>query len=396
MPEGSPNQLTGPAAATTPQVDSAAALADSVFRPGGEGIMGEHFPLLFDRSRRRQLRVVTHGNDVVSLVGVTVDDVAMLGCRMRVAGIGAVCTHPDWRGRGLAGALLRDAIEVAKRQGAATMLISGNRSLYNRHGAQPAGRFLQYTIPADRLPALEPSLTITELSAENCRAALALFEAEPIRWQRAPEDYAARIRCGINCNRPGATHLICHDDRPVAVCSSRVLPGDEKEDRPTELSVTEMAGSRTAMLRALSVLTSQAQAPRACVEAYWCDHHLRHACAALEVEPTVEPLLHGWATVRLLDLERLWRASAPLLIERLGPAGHRRLSVTAETDSFSLQSLRFRFGDASHTFHGSDQALAALFGCPPHDPTASVRGGLGDALRAALPLPLPNYGLNYV
>ena len=49
-------------------------------------------------------------------------------------GIGAVCTHPDHRGRGYAEALLRAAIDRMTAQGMALSLLNGIPNYYNRVG----------------------------------------------------------------------------------------------------------------------------------------------------------------------------------------------------------------------------------------------------------------------
>ncbi|MCR5872411.1 MULTISPECIES: GNAT family N-acetyltransferase [unclassified Sphingomonas] len=87
---------------------------------------------------------VRHSNRLGGFVGVKVDGqlIAMAGERMRLPGyaeISAVCTHPDWRGRGLAGHLTRHVANVILARGETPFLhcYASNRAtiaLYERMG----------------------------------------------------------------------------------------------------------------------------------------------------------------------------------------------------------------------------------------------------------------------
>ncbi len=59
----------------------------------------------------------------------------------RVALIGAVCCHPEWRGRGLASRLISEAVQWAKDQGVAAVFLWGSEpGLYQRQGFEWCGR----------------------------------------------------------------------------------------------------------------------------------------------------------------------------------------------------------------------------------------------------------------
>src|SRR5262249_37944460 len=107
--------------------DALLALVNRVFDDMGD--MGAAFPLLFGLENLEGLRVVTGEKGPVSHVGVCIREVVILGVRLTVASIGAVCTDPTHRGRGLASALMADARRYAQEQGASLMLISGGRNL---------------------------------------------------------------------------------------------------------------------------------------------------------------------------------------------------------------------------------------------------------------------------
>ena len=78
------------------------------------------FPRQFEHDstrRRRHTRVVEVDGRVVAHLRVFDRHMWVRGARVRAAGIGSVATHPDYRRRGLANALLHDTIALLRRDG---------------------------------------------------------------------------------------------------------------------------------------------------------------------------------------------------------------------------------------------------------------------------------------
>jgi len=109
------------------EIPELVALTNRVFRPGATGDMGREYPILFDPGNAVNLRVAWCGGRVVSHVGISIREAAIMGARLRVASIGAVATDPEHRGRELASRLMEDARRRALEEGCSLMLISGGR-----------------------------------------------------------------------------------------------------------------------------------------------------------------------------------------------------------------------------------------------------------------------------
>ncbi|MDH4179615.1 MAG: GNAT family N-acetyltransferase, partial [Armatimonadota bacterium] len=58
------------------------------------------------RVHRRDTRIIAEDGRVVSNIQMMYNHISVYGCRLKVAGIGCVCTREDRRKRGLAGAIL--------------------------------------------------------------------------------------------------------------------------------------------------------------------------------------------------------------------------------------------------------------------------------------------------
>jgi GNAT superfamily N-acetyltransferase len=239
-------------------------LVNAIFRRPGGPEMGATFPTLFDPRNASWLRTFWDGPLAVAHVGVWRGQLWTHGARLAVAHIGAVCTRPEYRGRGLASALLWDALALLRAEGVALVLISGDRSLYRRAGARRFGRLLRYRVGAELLASLQ--LPRVRTAAPTPEALAGLYAREPLHYERSGEDWrrllVAKGYLPPSQGRGGAVGVWRNGtDGPVAY----LLLG--KADRPdggsAVLRVDEFAGDRAAVLAALPSALAAAGAERA-------------------------------------------------------------------------------------------------------------------------------------
>jgi len=386
-------EFTGPLTPSADELPAVIALANRVFRVQRPGDMAAEYPVLFNGEHLEHLRVMKKGDQVVSLVGMVLDDTSLLGCDVRVASIGSVCTDPDCRGHGLAGRLMDDAIERAKAAGASLMLISGNRTLYARRGAFGEGRFWRYEIPVSSLPEPTGRLEVLPVAADDCGEALRLFEAEPIRFRRTPQRYAVQIACGYVQDRPGRTYVVRANGEPLAAFSVCKLGPPKDAEGTWGMLIVEAAGSRSVLLEAVRSAAQELHVESVEIDAYVTDLAMRDACARVGAAGKIIGF-HG--TFKLLDAARLWTSFLPLISERIGIEFCEQIKLTAEADELKVHTLTFELAGQSVKIEGAREILAALFGSPQLDALAPLTGRLADLLRKALPLPLPLYGMSYI
>jgi predicted N-acetyltransferase YhbS len=88
--------------------------------------------------QRPHMRLVWREDQILSHVALFYRAVRLGDDLIDVMGLGDVATAPQARGRGLATALLSDAIDIARASGAHYMMLFGARGLYERAGFLPA------------------------------------------------------------------------------------------------------------------------------------------------------------------------------------------------------------------------------------------------------------------
>ena len=86
---------------------------------------------------RQHLRLVHREGAILAHMAITFRAMRLGERLITVAGLGDVATAPEARGRGLAGALLTQAIALAKASPAEFFLLFGDRPLYAGAGFRP-------------------------------------------------------------------------------------------------------------------------------------------------------------------------------------------------------------------------------------------------------------------
>ncbi len=385
-------KISDPFQPTPADLPKVIAFSNKVFRTKRSGDMSKEYPNLFGESYTHNLRIIELDGEPVSLVGMILDDTNVFGCPLRVASIGSVCSDPISRGKGLAGKLMDEAIARATDIGASLMLISGEQTIYTKRGSWPEGVFRKYHLTVNDLPAANPALTVTPLVPSQYKKALAMFENEPIRFLRTKDEYAMQVENKFSQDRPAETYLVTRSDTPVAVVTASMfdLAG---EDKTPVLKIIEFAGARTAIAAVLGEIAKLWPTERVDVEAYETDIAIAEALA--DTKADIETVSFN-GTLKILSAERMWQDFAALISERIGPEIFEQITISSESDDLKIHTLTFDRDGESVTIEGDREIVAALIGSTTLDPLTGRTGELAKLLKAALPLPIPLYGMSYV
>jgi len=374
----------GPRTARPEEVPELIELANLVFRTasGRTPTMGEEFPLLLSAGNCEDLYITRADGRLVSLVGVYRQTMVCDGLELPVACLGSVCTHPDYRGRGLAGELTDLAIARARQQGCLLMPISGNRTLYSRRSACQIAPTQLAQISADQLSSGgAPGLSVRQYEDRDLPAVLSLHGRQTVRYAWSQETASPLLK----------SHL--------AISSSAWVACDKDDEAAGFLLVLHhgpMAGRGPRVVNHVGAPETLAPLARAALEQIPADS-IQFAALPGEIESLaaieavgcpVETQTSGW-TLRILDLAALCER----LAERFaGVAG------VAITPSKGGERLVIAVGRQRAELTGAADVGAALFNGPQAWPEAlaALLPEQQEVLGSMLPLPVPNYGLNYI
>ena len=382
--------MEGPRGLEPQEFDSLCTLVNTVFRGDGMGRMEEQYPLLFAPENYDHLLVMVDDGVVVSHVGALTRDISVLGCRMSTMSIGAVATYESHRGRGLATRLMEAAVRKAVEQDAVLMPISGGRGLYTRLGAKRIGQYALYTVPRDTLPAGDDPVVgetdIRRAEAEDLHEMTRLYAEEPSRYVRSTADLRTAVDAEWICDRDGETVVVREKGRVVAYAGVQKRRPD-REDEARRARLAEIAGSRSALLRALPALYDRYGVDYIEIVTGASDHEL----ASLLRPHGVTAAPQGFTgTVLVLQPEKLLQVFEDYIADVLGRSV---LKWDATADS-----VIFRCGGKDHAVATSDLGVLVFGVVPPdEDPIETIQPGLlRTALESVFPVQLPWYGFNFV
>ncbi len=216
--------------------------------------MAGRYPLLFDPANAENLRIIeTPDGAVASHAGFVLREARLGGRQARLACIGAVFTLPERRGRGLATAVVEDALSRARALGAAAVLVSGAGPLYERLGFARLGPAVRYLSGGDVPGAAE--LTVTAAATPDVPELAALYDREPVRFVRPEADWTRLLGARTVFYGQGNVYLVCRGSRVVGYLAVDETP---REGRALAL---EIAGERAAVLGAAGALRGLVGAP---------------------------------------------------------------------------------------------------------------------------------------
>ena len=336
--------MEGPRALKREELESAVELADRVLA-NGEKRMQKVYPLLLSEDNAENLRVFVDKGKVVSLVGMLPRELNIYGHKVYVGLIGSVGTYPEYRGKGLATKLLNDTEARAMKNGISLFYISGGRNLYKRFGAVNAGVFYTATISEKKENPEVRKATVGDV-AKICE----IHSRKPVKFMRYFDDFLKVFQTGHAVDKK-AEYFIFKDSYAIFV---------ERDGQPR---VVEYGGDEREVLEIIKHVLSKSDHYEALI-------HFPGFSAFRVIMP--EKKRRGFfGTVKILSNEMFFDQIKGYFLERLPK--RRAEKLKEQLSCMDTPSLtKFLFG----SIEGDPEIPADLEG--------------------VLPIPIPDYGADFI
>ncbi len=331
--------------------------------------MESEFPLLLCEDNRDNMRIIEEEEEICSVINFLPRRIAIEGIPILTASIGAVCTHPDYRGRGYSSLILKDVEERMREMGVRICLISGTRSLYTRWGAGRVKNSVRYRIPSrsDKLP-----WRIREYKSNDLATLKRIYKSQGTRYIREEKDFELLIDSGtFPFGKTSYYRYVMEDQEGVRgyIILKRT---------PEGVTVKEAGREREEVFKSISYLAHELEIE----EIHYIlpsQEEVPHECAG---EPEY---LQG--TLKIID--------AAGFVEDLRP--YFRQCAGKEADSFYIteagEGYRLTLGDETIEVSSHDELLKLIF---EKSNTGSTDGKMNKFLDRVFPLPFPwTENLNY-
>ena len=317
---------------------------------------------------------VRRSGRIAAIVGVFPIDWVVGGTRLKLAGIGGVSVHPDFRGQGLMRLLMDAAMTEIERAGYHAACLGGNRRRYGHWGFEKAGVEAAFVVTANSLEHLDRSTLIAGHDP---------FHIEPAADSDLPAMHALSCRRPIHCTRASESfprHLRNWRRQPLVLHSSGSRVAGYACFDPQDASCVDCCFENDAALRSfLAIQTAAAGRPLRMFVPFIRDQQFAHLEALADDSSLIESgnwRIYDWPAV-LGALLRVKHAATPLApgscTVRIAEA--RRPGAPATSDSVTFRMS----ADRDVSCHLCDD--------PPDIETDGVR--LLRALASPLPSDLP-------
>ena len=189
-------------------------LLDETFRCGiGQSVVTD-YPLVFAAGNRQNVRLIDINGKVASHVAFVPREIVHDGCRITAGTLGSVATNPQYRGQGLAGALIDDALSKMQHGGCDIALLwTKIPDYFHAAGWVPtASNGWAYTLHRHEADRFTLNHHVRAMSPDtDLDAILALHERLPRRVARS------RTQCHALLTLPKVSVLVAEEgNRPVA------------------------------------------------------------------------------------------------------------------------------------------------------------------------------------
>ncbi|MGB6127833.1 MAG: GNAT family N-acetyltransferase [Psychrilyobacter sp.] len=171
-------------------------LINSVFRTGRGGLphtMEKEFPLLLTSENAENMRIIKEDKKIISVVNFRPQKILIEGVPISTGSIGAVCTHPDYRGRKYSSKVLGDVERRMKEIGINICLISSTRNLYKNWGAESVKNCRRYEVLASHL---DLKYTVREYKEDDLVSLKKIYNSCGTRYLRIGTDFEILIDSG--------------------------------------------------------------------------------------------------------------------------------------------------------------------------------------------------------
>jgi predicted N-acetyltransferase YhbS len=299
-------------------------LIETVFHPR----MRDRYPWLLSESNLNHRFVAMDGPVVVGALNYWTDDVLINGIELRVASIGAVATHPDYRGQGIATRLLNHAENVMRDEKIDVVIISGSIDLYVRYGAERLSSVMTFTVPARDLP-----VALVPVEASHVPALKAMYDENPCRFVRSVSQMEELIQAtSVPSDWMNTViYTVLDHEQPIAYAVVTRRP-----NKPGAW-IREFGGDPSVLPALAGMLKRTLKVQRVILE-------------VIHNDPLVPWLQRqGWplteepmeSTLKVLDFEQLVFKLKPLLIQRNPVMAELTVTQSANEVTFTLNDHPF-------------------------------------------------------
>ena len=345
------------------------------------------WPMFLRPETRENTFIMLHQGQPVSGINRLCRDIFVRAQPLRMGFVGSVCTHPDHRGKGLAGTVLDATLQRFADDDVDFVYISGARSLYYRLGANHVGGHPVFHLAPGAQGSVDMKVNIRKANLADAEILRALSKTEDTRFVRDVLDYELVLQYGCCSGGICIFNIIEVDSKPVAYVAARSISHNNGK---WSQKVMEFAGDREAILPALVAMANENGANGHLIIDTRPEDPLTEKLK--DISSQQAPGKTG-GTIKLPNFTRTMEKLRPYFSYHLGASFAESLEFVAGGGRYIISGE----GGALE-IDGESNMLWTLLGSPPEIESQNVRatGLMENAMKTCLPLPLPDLSINTI
>lgn len=337
--------------------------------------MPDKFPFLLGEDNLDHQFIALDDNKVVGVVSYTVNNLRLGLFNLKLASIGAVSTHPDYRGKGIATHLLKLAEEKMLEEGLDVVVISGDRDLYKRFGADHLSLVASFD-----LPRMISEYHLVDYHDHDLETYFELYHQQPFVFERNKAEFKKLVKA-IMTTDPWEQcffYGVTFEDKLTAYLVLAIRAGE------TSGTIKEFAGSAKAVMAVSSLLYQRHDLKELHLDLVHNDPYVR-----MLTELGLPHKHHAFdSTLKILDFNRLIELLQPYFEYVLGD-DHDALFIRYYDGLY-----QFRYKEAHYETADFNEAQHILFG--PYNNENLIETPMGRLFDTLFPLPFVNTSnMNY-
>jgi GNAT superfamily N-acetyltransferase len=351
-------------------------LVNYVFRTSGgmEPTMGRQFPTIFCPDNASDIYVAADEGRIIANIAIKRNTGIIYGHKVSMANMGAVCTHPQYRGRGIGTQLLNMVFDRLNEEEVSVVTISGTRGLYRRNQCVEAGGMVTYVLDKQSYSYWALGGMEYEISKQfdDTGVLCDVYQREAVRYQRSRMEFPVLLKAVPMVHPPvdALTTLVAFREGRKDSALAYLIG---YENKPGVFKVVEYAGERLAVWWLAGKLLEHAGMNGVILEVPIYDAVLSSILSSEGIRGINS--YYPSTTVRITNKSSLWREIYPI-VEEMWHGG--------DKPPCGIEDLP---GNVYHDLEELTTFLFAGFNRHPY-------GAPWDRI-FPIPLPWPN-GLNYV
>ncbi len=346
------------------------------------------WPMSLREEARENVFAMFHNSKPVSAIGRLERDIIVYGSKLRIGYIGSVCTHPDHRGRGLAGTVLSATLNQFHKNNVDFVCISGDRRLYRDAGSRIVGGLSRFIIRKSDVGNIQESVISFEIATEKDMKTLsAIYERESLRLVRPLSDYEIVLKYGHCAGKPVEFLLIHLNSLPIAyILITKLL----KDTNRVYKRVIEYAGDREAIVITLKKIVNDMPEN-----------------AEVEIDVQNSDFLGNLMKWQNIHNEPATKPGTFCVIDFVRTMSKLKTSFQSQFPDDVINSLHFSHGKERYAgwcnngilkIDGLTNMVWTVLGTPPEEKISNIEttGIMQEILETYLPVPLPPLEMNLI